>query len=56
MDMCFACIAAVLTNQSGWGLESLDHTNIKKLLCAMHGIHAFDGNVWFANYLHCIKR
>ena len=44
MDMCFACIPAVLTNHSHWSIVS----NKQKLLCVMHEIHVFDRKVWFA--------
>ena len=52
VDMCFACIAAVLTYHSGWRIGSYKYKNC----CVMHGIHVFDRNVWFANCLYCIKR
>ena len=50
VDMCFACITAVLKITAARGLY---HTNIKIVVCyiRMHGIHVFDRNVWFANCL-----
>ena len=37
-------------------LQWLEDGIIQEIVCVMHGINVFDSNVWFANYLHCIKR
>ena len=50
MEMCFACIAAVLTNHNGWSIGTYKHKN----RCVMHEIHVFYRNVWFV--VICIKR
>ena len=47
MDMCFACIAAVLTNHRGWRIGPYKYKNC----CVMHEINVFDRNVQFANCL-----
>ena len=49
MDMCFACIAAVLTNHSSWRIGLYKYKNYC-VLC-MEFMH-----LRFANCLCCIKR
>ena len=44
MDICFVCVAAVLTNHIGWRIGSYKYKN-----CVCYAwIHVFDRNVWFA--------
>ena len=52
MDMCFACITAVLTNHRGCRTGSHKHKNYGYV----YEIHVFDRNMCFANCLYCIKR
>ena len=52
MDMCFACIAAVLTYHSGWRIRSYKYKNC----CVLCKNSCVNRNVWFANCLYCIKR